>query len=819
MDALVRDFKQGLRALRRSPVFAAAAVLSFTLGIGANIAIFSVFNAVVLEPVPFPEPETLVQLVHAVNGQPSDSSASAAEYMYLRQQTDVLEDVAAYGGVSVDYTGGEMPEPLAASQVTAPYFRTFRVPMALGRPFTTDEDAPGAPKTTVISYGFWVRELGGDPAIVGRTLSLNGVSYTVVGVTAPQFDTREFGHIDLWVPLQLDANTTNDMQFKAAARLKPGVSLRQAQARLEASTAAFRERVLTAYYKNVRFSAVSFKDAVTGASFRNDPRRLLWPLFGAVAFVLLIACANVASLMVVRAGSREREMAVRSALGAGRWRITKQLATEGAILSAVGATLGLIFGFVGIRALLAVNTAGLPRLGKAGTLVGMDWRVIAFAVTLSIVTVILSGVLPALVTSRTDPNAVLRYSSSPSATGFRKNRGRSILIVAEVSLALILLIGATLLIRTTVALNSVNPGFNVHDVVVMHTLLSERRFQTATALRQNSRNALGRVRAIPNVEAAAASCCVPLQNSWGEVFKIIGRDDGGRPFSGGGDVTISTAGYFKVFQIPVLRGRVFNQRDDSSAPPVIVINRALAERLWPNGQDPIGQKIRIGGGHNEPSREVIGVVDNVRKARLQIVRPIMYVPIAQISDAWLGSNLRTDSLAWIVRTKTDPMRLSRVISEQIRQTLGVPVTDIQSMKQVVSASISRQRASMLLMTIFGGVALLLAAVGIYGLVAFSVQQRTHEIGIRVALGAQRDRILAMVIRQGTLLVAIGTTIGVAGAYFLTGLLRSVLYGVGPRDPIAFVGGPLLLGLVTMVAVSIPACRASRASPLDALRYD
>jgi putative ABC transport system permease protein len=392
-------------------------------------------------------------------------------------------------------------------------------------------------------------------------------------------------------------------------------------------------------------------------------------------------------------------------------------------------------------------------------------------------------------------------------------------VVAEISLAIVLLIGAALLIRTTFALNAIDPGFNVDDVVVMRTSLSEPRFHASRAVRDFANDVLERIRAIPNVEAAAASCCVPLHDSWGDAFKIIGRDDAGRPFSGGGDITISTGEYFDVFEIPVLRGRVFDDLDDSSGPPVIVINRAFADRWWPDGQDPLGQRIRIRGGHDEPEREVIGVVENVRKARLEIVRPIMYVPLAQISDTWSRSNLETEPLAWVVRTRTDPMQLSGTIRDEIRRTTGVPVTQIQSMRQVVSESISRQRANMLLMTAFGAVALLLAAIGIYGLVAYSVQQRTQEIGIRMALGAERDRIVGMVIRQGIFLVAIGTAIGLTAAYFLVGFLASILFGVEPRNAAVFVSVPAILALVALAALSIPAYRASRVDPLRALRYE
>ena len=814
MEALSQDIKQAFRTLRKSPVFAATAILTLALGIGANAAIFSVFNTVVLSPVSVPESDTLVQLVSTVNGQPISKEASVVTYSYWREQAEVIEDVAAYRRVAVNYTGGDTPVRVAAGQVTASYFRAFRANMMLGRSFTTDEDLQGGPKVAISSYAFWTQRLGSDPDVLGKALSLNGVSHTIVGVAALEFDTRELGNIDLWMPL--DPSTAGSLE--AVARLKPGVSLVQAQERLAASTTAFRERVATAMRDEVRFGAVLFKDAVIETGFRNDPRGVLWLLIGTVTFVLVIASANVAGLMLAHTSAREREIAVRSALGAGRWRIVRQLLTESALISGIGGVLGLTLGFIGIRALLAVNTAGLPRLGQDGAWVTMDWRVIAFTVSVSIATVVMSGLLPALAVSRGDRSDVIRYSRSPSTTGLRKNKVRSAVVVVEISLAIILLVGTALLIRTTVALNAIEPGFNVDDVITLRTSLPEERFHSSAAIGELSHRALERIRSIPNVEAAGVSCCIPLQGSWGLVFKIIGRDDGGRAFTSGGDVTISTGDYFEVFQTPLVRGRVFNERDDSSAPPVLVINRALADRWWPDGQEPLGQRIHL-GREDEPAREVIGVVENERKARLEVVRPILYVPQAQISDAWIKENLEADSLVWIVRTSGDPMRLSTVLRDQIQQSTGVPVTDVAAMQEVVADSISRQRANMLLMTIFGGVALLLTAIGVYGLVAYSVHQRTHEIGVRMALGAQRDSILGMVIRHGVFLAAIGTAIGITAAYFLASLLASLLYGVEPRDPAVFIAVPVTLAIVVLMAVSIPAYRASRFHPLDALRSE
>jgi putative ABC transport system permease protein len=826
VEALLRDFSQALRTLQKSPVFAATVVLTLALGIGATSAIFSVFNTVLLAPVPFADADRLVQLARMMNGSPNDTGVSAEIYRQLSAQTDVIEDVGGYRSSWVNYSSGDVLEHLAVRQVTEPYFRTFRAPMALGRTFTLDEDVPGAAKTAVVSYGFWTTRLGGDPGVIGSAILLNGVAHTVVGVTAQAFDTRELGRIDLWVPMQLPATGTEGVaDFQAAARLKPGITLEQAQARLGAATASLdRSGFAASNNVSVRFGAVPFKDALIatgGASLffnQNGLRSTLWTLFGAVGCVLLIACANVANLMLIRASAREREIAVRTALGAGRWRIVRQMLAESAILSALGGALGLAAGYAGIRALSAVSTAGLSRLGERGALLSVDWRVVAFAVSVSIFTLLLSGLLPALIMSRADPNAVIKRATGRGATGGR-HWSRSTLVVAEVALAVVLLIGTGLLIKTIIALNATNPGVNVDDVVVMRTLLSEERFLAMAPTRDLVQSTLDRIRGIPGVSAAGATCCVPLQRSWGDVFKIVGRDDGARPFTSGGDVTISTGDYFDVFEVPVVRGRTFSERDDAGSTPVIVINRALADRWWPNGQDPIGQKIRIGGGHDEPEREVIGVVESVRQARLELVRMTMYVPFAQISGTWLKTVLSGDSFAWIVRARTDPLAVAAAVRDEIQRDTGVPVTDVAVMKDIVGDSIARQRANMLLMSVFGAVALLLAGVGIYGLVAYSVRERTREIGIRMALGAQSDRIVGLVLRQGLVLVAAGIAIGLTAAFFLARLISSLLYGVEPRNVAVFAGVPIVLALVAVAAAGIPAYRASRVDLLEALRYE
>jgi predicted permease len=777
-------------------------------------------NQVLLKPVPFPDPDRLVFVVNSQNGNPGGNGTSPAKFMHYRAQTDVLEDVAAFNTTTFNYTGGEIPVQIEANRVTATYFDTFRVPMISGRAFTADEDLPGGPKVVVIAYNFWMQRLGGDPDIVGKSISLSGDPYTVVGVVGREYDIREFANPDLWVPFQFDPNTTDQGHyFQSAARLKPGVTLEQARARLEASAAQYRERFPN-FGENNGFSALSMRDAVV-----RNARSMLLVLFGAVGFVLLIACANVANLLLVRATGRRREIAIRATLGAGRWRIIRQLMTESVLLSLTGGVLGLVLGFFGMRWLLTVNTAGLPRLGDGGSLMGMDWRVVVFTLGLSVVTGIIFGLVPALVSARTDLNSVIKDSSGRSGSGFRQNKTRSVLVTVEVALAVVLLVGAALLIRTSLALGRVDPGFNVDNVIAMRTSLSGERFASIASVDPIVRNTLERIRSIPGVEDAVATCCVPLQGGYGLPFNVIGRANPDGPFTGGGGIVLTSPGYFETFEIPVLRGRVIADADTAAAPPVVVINEAMATEHWPDG-DPLADRLLIGGGAanmrelaEEPIRQIVGVVGNARANGIaNEPGPTMYIPHAQMPDA-LNALMLQGPIAWIVRTQGQPGQLSGPIQEAVRQVTGLPVTDVQLMSEVVSLSTSRQRLNMLLMTVFGGAALLLAAIGIYGLMAYSVQQRSQEIGIRMALGAEAERVRRMVIRQGMLLAGIGVLVGLAASLYLARLLGAILFEVKPYDPTVFVAVPVTLALIALVAVAVPAQRASRVDPLEALRYE
>jgi predicted permease len=552
-------------------------------------------------------------------------------------------------------------------------------------------------------------------------------------------------------------------------------------------------------------------------------RSSLLVLVGAVSFVLLIACANVANLLLVRATGRRREIAIRAAIGGSRGRIIRQLLTESVVLSLAGGVLGLVLGVVGIRALLAINTAGLPRVGQDGALVSLDWRVLAFTLLVALGTGILFGLIPALQSSRADLTTTLKESSGRSGTGFRQNKARSILVVTEVALALILLIGSALLIRTAIALGRVDPGFDATNVLTMRMSLSGPRFLKSEGVEQVVRDGVERIKALPGVVDASATCCVPLQGGYGLPFLIVGRPAEG-PFHGGGAWMTVSPGYFEVFKIPVKRGRTFTDRDKGGAPPVVIINEAMARQYWPDS-NPLEARLVIGRGimrefADEPERQVIGVVGDSRDGGLNNdPGPKMFIPQSQVPDAANALNVRITPMAWVVRTQVAPQSVSAAIQEQLRQATGLPVSDVRTMEEVVSRSTSRQQFNMWLMTVFGASALLLAAIGIYGLMAYSVEQRTQEIGIRLALGAQAAHVKNMVVFQGMRLAIVGVIIGVAAAFGLARFISTFLFGVTTRDPLVFAGVPLLLTAVALLAVWLPARRASQVDPIIALRYE
>jgi putative ABC transport system permease protein len=821
METFLQDLKHSLRIFRQSPGFTAAAVAALTLGIGTNTAIFSVVNSVLLKPAPFPDPDRLVLFLN-VSPQGSGGGASPTKFQHWREQTSVVQDVSAFRTGVVNLTGGTSPEQLNSGQVSSDFFRLFGAGTVIGRTFSQQEDLPNGPKVVVLSHGFWSRRYAADPQIVGKTILLGGDPFEVLGVLSNNFDFRDFGPPpDVWVPFQLDPNSTDQGHyFQAAGRLKPGVTLPQANARMKIAAEDFKRKyAVLGPNTNQSFGVEPIRESLV-----RNVRSSLLVLVGAVSLVLLIACANVANLLLARAVGRRREIAIRAAIGAGRGRIIRQLLTESVMLSLAGAVAGSALGVLGIRALLNVNTAGLPRVGVNGSLVVVDWRVLAFTILAAASTGILFGLIPALQSSRPDLSATLKESGGRAGTGLRHNKARTFLVVTEVALAVVLLVGSALLIRTSLALGAVNPGFDAQNVLTMDMSINGPQFTKSAAVDQVLRAGVERLRGVPGVLIASAACCVPLEGGYGLPFRVMGRPLTDGPFHGGAGWQTVSPGYFEVFKIPVLRGRDFTDRDDAAAPPVVVINQAMARRNWPKS-DPLNDKILIGKGvmpqlSTEMPRQIVGIVADIRGNGLDSdPPPTMYIVQAQVPDAINELNARLTPMKWIVRTRGNPLALSPAIQEQVRQVTGLPVTDVRTMDEVISRSTSRQRFNMLLMTVFGSAALFLAAIGIYGLMAYSVQQRTQEIGIRLALGAGTGSVRKMVVLQGMRLALVGVAVGIGAALGLTRLLSTFLFGVKDKDPAVFTTVAVLLSLVSLLAIWLPARRATRIDPVIALRYE
>jgi putative ABC transport system permease protein len=821
VENFLQDLRHSLRLLRQSPAFTAAAVAALALGIGANTAIFSVVNTVLLKPLPYPDPDRLVLFLNT-SPQGSGPGASPTKFNIWRQQTAAFQDVAAFRTTAVNLTEGE-PEQIAAGHVSADFFRLFGAPMVTGRTFSAEEDRPNGGHVVVLSEGFWRRRFGGDVTVVGRSVSLDDTPHLVLGVVG-RFDTEAFpqgsgGPPEVWLPFQIDpASAMQGHFFVTAGRLKPGITLAAANAQLQLAANEFREKYPKSMGPQNSFGAQPMQEILV-----RNVRSSLWILLGAVSFVLLIACANVANLLLVRANVRQREIAVRAAIGAGRGRIVRQLLTESVVLALIGGALGLVLGMVGIRALLSLSPGNIPRIGADGSAVGLDWRVLAFTVGVSLLTGIIFGLFPALHASRTDLSTTMKESSGRSGSGFRQNKARAFLIVSEVGLALVLLVGAALFIRTFMALRAVNPGFDSRHVLTLRTSLIGPRFATSASVAELIRAGTERLGTLPDVEVAAASCCVPLEGGFGLPFVIEGRPLEG-PFHGGGGFTPVSPTYFSVFKIPIVRGRAFTDRDAGGSPGVVVINQAMADRYWPKG-NPLADSITIGRGlgpgMEEGPRQIVGVAGDVRDGGLnRDPQPIMYVPWAQLPDAHSANLLQITPLAWIVRTRGEPYAMSAVIQQALREASGgLAAARPRSMEDVVVRSTARSDFNMVLLTIFAASALLLAAIGVYGLMAYSVQQRTQEIGIRLALGADAHRVRNMVVVQGMSVALVGVIVGLGSAFGLTRVIAGFLFGVTARDPLVFLVVPLLLTSVAFLGVWLPARRAGRVDPVVALRTE
>ena len=819
-DDLWRDLRFALRSLAKTPAFTAIAILVIAVGIGVNTAVFSVINTVLLKPLTYPNPQALVALMNT-GPMGSFPGANIPKFNIWRQQTNIFQQVAAYdfGGAGMNLTGGDQPEQVQGIHVSADYFALFGAPLAAGRTFTSTEDSPHGGNVAVLSYGLWKSRFGGNSKIVGSTIQLDGQSFLVVGVIGRGFVTDT--PADLWVPFQFDL-ASQDMAhyFTVAARLKPGVTLPQANAQLRLAADQYRRDYgANSLPPRSGFSVQSLQETMIG-----DTRFPLLVLLGAVGFVLLIACANVANLLLARASARKRELATRAALGAGRGQIIRQLLTESLTLSLSGGLLGLILGFVGVRLLLTISPGDIPRLGENGSAVTLDPNILLFTLGISLLTGILFGLAPAISASRPNLVAALNENSSRSGLGFRSGKFRSALVVGEMALALVLVIGAALLIRTFLKLQAVDPGFTTKNVLTMAMSVSGDRFQKTAPVAQIVRDGTERLMAVPGVLDAGVSNGLPMYSGFGMTFDVVGRPKTNSPFTGGAGFQSISWSYFETFKIPLLRGRFFTQQDDGSAPGVVLINQAMAKQYWPKG-DPLNDRILIGPGAGpafaEPPRQIIGIVGDTHDRGPNVdPSPIMFIPLAQMPDLETALNSRVAPLWWMVRTQSDPHTLAAPIAAALREASGgLPIAHVRTMSEIEARNTARQRFNMLLLVIFSSAGLLMAAIGVYGVMSWSVQQRTQEIGVRMALGAQSSSLRNMVIGQGMLLAGIGAALGIGGAFWLTRFLASFLFGVKAWDPIAFTITPLLLGAVALIAVWIPAIRATHVDPMAALRLE
>ncbi|MGC1903119.1 MAG: ABC transporter permease [Candidatus Acidiferrum sp.] len=804
MGNLWNDIKHSLQLFVRNPSFTITAVAVLALGIGANTAIFSVVNAVLLNPLTYPNANRMVDFLAHSSGL-ANNLHSIPEFHLFQRQMNLFKEVVAYdnAGPGFNLTGGR-PEQVHGIHVTEGYFRVYGAPVAVGRTFTPQEDLPHGGKSVVLSYGLWQRRFGGDPTLVGKSLWLGNEPYTVVGVIGKDFVADP--QADLWLPFQFDP-VSHDMNifFEVTGLLQPGVTVAQANAQLRAASTEYHREFPNTDWRPF-FTIGPLRDSIIG-----DARNSLLMMLGAVGLVLLISVANVANLLLVRATVRKREFAIRSALGAGRARIVRQLLTESVLLSMGGGILGMTLGFVGLRALLGVSLAGLPRIGDDGSAISIDWRVLGFTLGVSLLAGILFGLFPAFSASRSDLNSTLKESGNRSGTGFREGKARSLLVVSEISLALVLLIGATLLIRSYIVLHEVRPGFDGHKVLAMEMSLNGQRYQNTAGVSQLLRDGRRRLNALPGVEVAAAGFWRPIDVEDGTGFQIVGRPVEKRCCSS--QWMSITPGYLSLFRIPVLRGRDFTENDTAEAPAVNLINEAFARKFWPN-QEAIGQHIL----HGNRMETIIGIVADFHDSGLaQPASPMIIAPIAQVSDDYNAAYANIQPLFWLVRTSGDPRPSLPAITEQLRiASDGFPVAHIRTMDEVMGRSTARDSFNMLLMTIFGTVALLLAAVGIYGLMTYSVELRTQEMGIRMAMGAGPSAVRKLVVWHGMRLALVGVVVGAISAFGLTRLLASFLFGVKVWDLPAFLSAPLILSVVAFGAVWLPATRASKLDPMQAL---
>jgi putative ABC transport system permease protein len=806
MEALIQDVRYALRLLLKRPGFTLVAALALALGIGANTAIFSVVNAVLLRPLPYPESNRLVWFWE-VQPQLEQAPFSPADFVDYQSQNNSFEQVAASRPMSFNLTGGDQPERINVNIVTANFFDALRTLPAQGRAFAADEGKAGAHRVAVVSYAFWQSHAAGDADFIGRTLVLNNEPVTVIGIMPADF---KFGRdTDIWVnPRQVvpepfssfsdDVLAIRGMHYlRVVGRLKPGVTLAQAQSDIDGVVANLQQQ----YNSNHSVHLVTLHEQSIG-----NLRSVLVVLMVAVGLVLLIACANVANLMLARATARYREMAIRTALGAGRARIIRQLLTESLLLAMIGGALGLVLGWWGVDLLVAVSPPDTPRLAE----IGIDRNVFFFTFLVSMATGLIFGLVPALQATKLNLNEALKEGGRAAGDTSRRNRVRSLLVVAEVALSLVVLVGAGLLVKSFTRLLDVKPGFNPANLLTANLWLPGKKYERQSQINGFCKQVIERLGALPGVEGVAIANDIPIEGDDTSTYPTIEGQEATRDEDRFllGQHAVST-GYFKTLGIRLVRGREFTAGDSADAPQVVIINETAARKMWPD-EDALGKRLRL-GGEKSPWLEVVGVVEDVKHNGLDAEPSLeAYAPFAQMAYPYFSILLRGPNAA----------SFAAAIRQEVQAVdKDQPVHDVITMAQILNQSVAPRRLSMALFALFGGVAMLLAAVGIYGVMSYAVTQRTHEIGVRMALGAARRDVLRLVVGQGMLLALIGVATGLGTALAVTRLMKTLLFAVSATDVVTFVVVSVALTAVALAACFVPALRATRVDPMVALRYE
>ena len=805
LQNFAQDLRYGVRSLLRTPGFSLLAILTLALGIGANTAIFSVVNAVLLNPLGYQNPDRLVTLLHY-----GSAPVAPANYIDWRDQSHSFEAVAAAQAWGANLTGVDSPEHISGLQVSQNLFPMLGIAPLMGRMFLPGEDQPGSEHEVILSFHLWLRRFNGDPQVLGRAMLLNGQGYTIVGVMPATFQFAPFWatHSELWVPMNLgdriDSRSGNSL--RVFARLKPAVTLASARAEVAAITGRL-EQQYPGTNRGVRVTPL--KENVVG----KVETPLLIVLCG-VGFVLLIACANVAHMLLARTADRQREIAVRTALGAARGRVLAQFLTENLLLAGMGAAAGLLLALWGVKALVALSPADVPRVDT----VTLDGRAVLFLLATAVLTAALFGLAPAMQATTANLSAALKEGGRGGSDGVERRRLRGFLVASEFALAFVLLIGAGLMIRTFFALQAVNPGFDPHHVLSLIVSVAGSQEAPAGPREIFYRQLLERVRAVPGVESVGAINHLPLAGDlWEWDFQIEGRPKPRPGESPNAVYRIAMPGYFETMRLPILRGRAIAPTDDSRVPGVVVINEAAAKKYWPGG-DPIGQRITIEDGIWVT---IVGICANARQYDwASEPDPETYLAALQDGNFLGGSGTPISYITLVVRTRGNAADLAQGVKQTIwSMDRNLPISQVLTMDQAIADATAQPRFLMQLLAIFAAVALLLAAVGIYGVMSYAIARRTHEIGIRISLGATRSDVLRMVLRQGMAPAVAGSVAGIGGALLLARLMSKMLYGVRPDDPLVFGTVLFALGAAALVAICVPARRATRIEPMVALRQE